>query len=221
MRLVLWSHRQLLRDRFGLTVVRSGLVHAVHRAARQYERLRRLARHACGAIRRSRRRNRVAGGRSRVWLWASVKPDTTAYASRTGAAFAQAARMLGAEYAGVQRAGRLGPLPPACPRGASDVPGGCAAPLPHDDAGPAVVSVGAPPGGAHYARSLPSGHCKRGRRPVRPAPPPALAARSSRLADVRRFAGRLDTEFAASLASFFDPTLDATNWRPEHAFSPP
>lgn len=47
-----------------------------------------------------------------------------------------------------------------------------------------------------------------------------LAARPSRLADARRFAVHLRTEFQAVFRFLFDPTLDATNWRAEHALRP-
>lgn len=47
-----------------------------------------------------------------------------------------------------------------------------------------------------------------------------LAARPSRVAAARRFASHLRTEFAAVFRFQFDPTLDATNWRAEHALRP-
>ena len=47
-----------------------------------------------------------------------------------------------------------------------------------------------------------------------------VAARPSRLADARRFATHLRTEFEAVFSFLFDPTLDATNWRAEHALRP-
>jgi transposase len=47
-----------------------------------------------------------------------------------------------------------------------------------------------------------------------------LPTRPSRLADARRFAAHLRTEFEAVFSFLFDPTLDATNWRAEHALRP-
>jgi hypothetical protein len=47
-----------------------------------------------------------------------------------------------------------------------------------------------------------------------------LDPRPSRLADARRFATHLRTEFEAVFSFLFDPTLDATNWRAEHALRP-
>jgi len=92
---------QLLRDRFGLTVTRGGLVHAVHRAARQaqptYEAL-------CATVRGSPvvtpdETGWKVGGHP-WWLWAFVTRDTTVYAIQAGRGFAQAAAVLGADYAG-------------------------------------------------------------------------------------------------------------------------
>lgn len=93
----------LLRDRFGLTVTRGGLVQAVHRAARQtqptYDAL-------CAHIRGSPvvtpdETGWNVGGHP-YWLWAfATTPTTTTYAIEDGRGFAQAARMLGADYAGV------------------------------------------------------------------------------------------------------------------------
>ena len=47
-----------------------------------------------------------------------------------------------------------------------------------------------------------------------------LDRRPSRLADARRFAIHLDAEYEAVFSFLFDPTLDATNWRAEHALRP-
>jgi transposase len=47
-----------------------------------------------------------------------------------------------------------------------------------------------------------------------------LARRPSRLADARRFATHLTAEYDAVFSFLFDPTLDATNWRAEHALRP-
>src|SRR6185436_19333654 len=46
------------------------------------------------------------------------------------------------------------------------------------------------------------------------------ARRPSQLADARRFAAHLSTEYHAVFSFLFDPTLDATNWRAEHALRP-
>jgi transposase len=92
----------LLRDRFGLTVTRGGLVHAVHRAARQaqptYDAL-------CETVRGSpvvtpdETGWKVAG--TLQWLWTVTTPDTTVYAIQPGRGFSQAATLLGEDFAGV------------------------------------------------------------------------------------------------------------------------
>lgn len=82
----------LFRQQYGLTVTCSGLVHAVHRAARQarptYDAL-------CDAVRGSpvftpdETGWKVAG--TLQWLWTVATPDTTVYAIQPGRGFAAAA----------------------------------------------------------------------------------------------------------------------------------
>src|SRR4051794_9234867 len=43
---------------------------------------------------------------------------------------------------------------------------------------------------------------------------------ASRVPDVQRFAAHLTREFTAIWSFLFDPTIDATNWRAEHAIRP-
>jgi transposase len=222
---------QLFRDRFGLTVTRGGLVHAVHRAARQaqptYAAL-------CATVRGSPvvtpdETGWKVGGHP-YWLWAFATPDTTTYAIEDGRGFAQAARMLGADYAGVlQRDGWAPyrqfihaahqtclahllrrcrtmmldhPYHPFAPRVQALLQAALATRDRHrhghvSDQGLAVAR-------GHYVNRLDR----------------LLAARPSRLADARRFAVHLRTEFEAVFSFLFDPTLDATNWRAEHALRP-
>ena len=47
-----------------------------------------------------------------------------------------------------------------------------------------------------------------------------LIAAPPSLVDAKRFAAHLDTEFAAVFAFLRDPSVDATNWRAEHAIRP-
>ena len=92
----------LLQQLYGLTVTRSGLVHAVHRAARQaaptYDAL-------CARVRGSPMVTpdetgwKVAGRLQ--WLWAFATPDTTVYRIQPGRGFEEAAAVLGADFAGV------------------------------------------------------------------------------------------------------------------------
>jgi len=222
---------QLLRDRFGLPVTRGGLVHAVHRAARQaqptYEGL-------CATIRGSPvvtpdETGWKVGGYL-YWLWAFATPETTVYAIQNGRGFAEAAAILGADYAGVlQRDGWapyrqftqaahqtcLAHLLRRCRtlrldyphhRFASRVDQLLRAALDTrarhqrgevSDQGLAVAR-------GHYINRL-------GR---------LLTARPSCLADARRFAAHLTAEYDAVFSFLFDPTLDVTNWRAEHALRP-
>ncbi len=221
----------LLRDRFGLTVTRGGLVHAVHRAARQaqptYAAL-------CATVRGSPvvtpdETGWKVGGHP-YWLWAFATPHTTTYAIEDGRGFAQAARMLGADYAGVlQRDGWAPyrqfvhaahqtclahllrrcrtmmldhPSHPFAPRVQALLQAALATRDRHrsghvSDQGLAVAR-------GHYVNRLDR----------------LLPTRPSRLADARRFAVHLRTEFEAVFRFLFDPTLDATNWRAEHALRP-
>ena len=92
----------LLRQQYGLTVSRSGLVHAVDRAGRR-------AQPTYAALREQIRRSPVVtpdetgwkvGGRLQ-WLWAAATPATTVYAIEPGRGYPQAAALLGNDFAGV------------------------------------------------------------------------------------------------------------------------
>ena len=222
---------QLLRDRFGLTVTRGGLVQAVHRAGRQtqptYAAL-------CAQVRGSpvvtpdETGWKVGGHPS--WLWAFATRDTTTYAIEDGRGFAQAARMLGADYAGVLQRDGWAPYRQFTAAAHQT----CLAHLlrrcrtmmldhPHHPFAPQVQALlqaalttrdrhrtgrvsdqGLAVARGHYVNRLSA----------------LLARRPSRLADARRFATHLRTEFEAVFSFLFDPTLDATNWRAEHALRP-
>ena len=47
-----------------------------------------------------------------------------------------------------------------------------------------------------------------------------VLGRTSRVANIERFAAHLRVEFGALFSFLFDPTLDATNWRAEQAIRP-
>jgi transposase len=222
---------QLLRERFGLRVSRGGLVHAVHRAARQtqptYEAL-------CDQVRGSPvvtpdETGWKVGGHP-YWLWAFATPDTTTYAITDGRGFAQAARMLGADYAGVLVRDGWAPyrqftqaahqtclvhLLRRCRTMMLDYP--------HHPFAPQVDRLlrAALATRDRYAAGRVSEHglaIARGAYVNRLST--LLGRRASRLADARRFATHLAAEFEAVFSFLFDPTLDATNWRAEHALRP-
>jgi transposase len=222
---------QVLRDRFGLTVTRGGLVHAVHRAARQAQ----PTYAALGAQVRGRpvvtpdETGWNVGGHP-YWLGAFAPPDTTTYAIEDGRGFAQAARMLGADYAGVlQRDGWapyrqfthaahqtcLAQLLRRCRTMMLDHPSHPFAPRMQALLQAALGTRDRQRAGhvSDHGLAVARGHdVTRLDR--------LLAARPSRLADARRCATHLRPEFEAIFSFLFDPTLDATNWRAEHALRP-
>lgn len=93
---------RLWRERLGLTITASGLVHAVRRAARHaqptYETLRATVR-GSPVVTPDETSWRVAA--DLWWLWAFVTPETTVYAIQPGRGLAQAATVIGLDYAGV------------------------------------------------------------------------------------------------------------------------
>jgi transposase len=221
----------LLRDRFGLSVTRGGLVHAVHRAARQaqptYAAL-------CAQVRASPavtpdETGWKVGGHP-YWLWAFATRDTTTYAIEDGRGFAQAARMLGADYAGVlQRDGWapyrqfthaahqtcLAHLLRRCRTMRLEYPQHRFAPQVDALLRAALATRDRVTAGTVSAHGL---AVARGAYVNRLGV--LLTRRPSRLADVRRFARHLTAEYDAVFSFLFDPTLDATNWRAEHALRP-
>ena len=221
----------LLHDRFGLTVTRGGLVHAIHRAARQaqptYETLRATVRGSpvVTVDETSWRVDAVL-----QWLWAWVTPQTTVYAILPGRGLAQAASVIGVDYPGVLQhdgwhsyrqfvdAGHqtcLAHLLRRCRTLLLDYPEHPfvtgvkdvlqAALATRDGARLGTVSVqGLAVARGQYVERL-------GR---------LLARRPSRHRRIALFQQHLVTEFAAIFSFLFDPTLDATNWRAEQALRP-
>ena len=92
----------LLRTQFGISVTPGGLVHVLHRAARQ-------AAPSYAALCQQVRNSPVVTpdetgwrvGAVRHWLWAFATPNTTVYAIRAGRGFDDAATILGTDFAGV------------------------------------------------------------------------------------------------------------------------
>lgn len=93
---------RLLREQFGLRITPGGLVHALHRVARQsgpsYAALRATVR---GSPMVSPDETGWKVAAHLEWLWAFATPDTTVYAILPGRGFEEAAEVLGADYAGV------------------------------------------------------------------------------------------------------------------------
>lgn len=220
----------LLQQLYGLTVTRSGLVHAVHRAARQaaptYDAL-------CARVRASPMVSpdetgwKVAGRLQ--WLWAFATPDTTVYRIQPGRGFEEAAAVLGADFAGVLVRDGWAPyrqftaaahqtclahLLRRCRLVAADHPHTTFA----TDV-QAILQQALAVRDRHHAGVV-SAHglaVVRGQLITRLA---ECLDRPSRVPDVQRFAAHLQREFAAVWSFMFDPTIDATNWRAEHAIRP-
>ena len=221
----------LLRDRFGLTVSRGGLVHAVHRAARQalptYEALCAQVRgspivtpdetgwkvgghpvlalglcdagndHLCDRGRprlrasRADARRRLCGVLQRDG-WAPYRQFTHAAHQTCLAHLLRRCRTMMLDY----------PHHPFAPQVQALLHAALATRHRHQhghvsDQGLAVAR------GAYVNRLA-----------------RLLDRRPSRLAEARRFAIHLSTEFEAVFSFLFNPTLDATNWRAEHALRP-
>lgn len=221
----------LLRARFGLTVTCGGLVHAVHRAARQarptYETLCTTVR-GSPAVTVDETSWRVAAVRQ--WLWAWVTRDTTVYAILPGRGIAQAAAVIGLDYPGVlQRDGWhsyrsftaaahqtcLAHLLRRCRALLLDYPG-----HPFVTAVKQVLQAALRTrdvyhtgGVSAHGLAVARGHYieRLGRLLARPRSPHR---------PIRLFHQHLVIEFEAIFSFLFDPTLDATNWRAEHALRP-
>lgn len=221
----------LLRDRCGLTVTRGGLVHAVHRAARQaqptYE-------HLCTTVRGSPVVT-VDETSWRVdavlqWLWAWVTAETTVYAILPGRGLAQAASVIGLDYPGVlQHDGWhsyryfttaahqtcLAHLLRRCRTLRLDYPDHPFETAVNDLLQAALATRDAYHAGSMSAQGL---AVARGHYVARLAR--LLARRPSRHRPIALFQHHLRTEFTAIFSFLFDPTLDATNWRAEQALRP-
>lgn len=215
---------------FGLTVTPGGLVHALHRAARQaaptYDALLDTVRHS-RVVAPDETGWRV--GTELHWLWVAATPTTTVYAIQPGRGFDEAAALLGADFAGAlvrdgwapyrqfDRAAHqtcLSHLLRRCHELQTDHP---RAPLPFHVQ--AVLQQALHLRDRHAA-GLVSAHgvaVARGHLQARLA---TVLDQPSTVPAVRRFAAHLDREWTALFSFLYDPTIDATNWRAEQALRP-
>jgi transposase len=221
----------LFQQQYGLTITRSGLVHAVHRAARQ---ARPTYTALCQRVRGSpvvtpdETGWKVAGRLH--WLWAVATPDTTVYRIQAGRGYPEAARLLGRRFAGIIVRDGWAPYR----RFDRALHQTCLAHLlrrakqlhaDHPRAGfSSAVREGLQRALAlrdRYLAGQVSAHglaVARGRLLERLN---RLLDRPGTVADVRRFAAHLATEWPALFTFLFDATtIDATNWRAEHALRP-
>jgi len=220
----------LLQQLYGLTVTRSGLVHAVHRAARQaqptYEAL-------CAQVRGSPMVSpdetgwKVAGVLQ--WLWAFATPTATVYRIQPGRGFAEAADVLGADFAGVLVRDGWAPYRQFTAAAHQT----CVAHLlrrcrvvtadhPHSPFGAdvqAILQQALAVRDRHQAGTM-SAHGVSVARGHLIARLDARLAQPSGVRDIQRFARHLSREFTAIWSFLFDPSIDATNWRAEQAIRP-
>ena len=220
----------LFRERFSLQITRGGLVHALHRAARQgqpsYAALRATIR---GSPTVSPDETGWRVDAMLAWLWAFATGDTTVYAILPGRGFEEAASVLGKDYAGgLSRDGWA-----VYRQFVQAVHQTCLAHLlrrcrelrevhPHASL-PAQVEALLKRALAVRNR-LESGEISaRGAAIVAgrlSAELLAVLERPSTLPAIERFAKHLATEFVAVFNFLVHPGLDATNWRAEQAIRP-
>ena len=220
----------LLRQHYGIRVSSSGLVRAVHRAARRaeptYNDLRRQLRNS--PVVTSDETGWKVGGYLR-WLWAGVSEKTTVYLIQPGRGYEEAAHLLGPDFAGVlirdgwaayrrftrathqscfahllRRGQTLGRDHPRS-RIAADIHARLKQALCLRDAARAGELSRDDLGEALEA--LAAGLA---RRLLHPGPLP----------DVRCFAKHLTSEWKALFTFLRNPAVDATNWRAEQAIRP-
>lgn len=222
---------RLFRDRFALHVTPGGLVHALHRAADRasptYEALRAQVRQS--AVVSPDETGWKVGGQLH-WLWAFATPDTTVYAILPGRGFEEAASVLGRDFAGTLVRDGWSPyrrfdhavhqtclahLLRRCRLLVGDHREYHFAPRVHRILRHALVVRDRYRAGAISARGLAvaRGHLHNQLN--------ALIERPGRRRVARNFAAHLAVEFPAVFTFLLDPdTIDATNWRAEHALRP-
>jgi transposase len=221
----------LLRDRFALTVTRGGVVHAVHRAARQaqptYDTL-------CATVRGSpvvtvdETSWRVDAVLQWLWVWATG--DTTVYAILPGRGLAQAASVIGLDYPGVLQhdgwhsyryftaAAHQTCLAHLLRRSRALL-------LDYPDhawitAVKAILQAALATRDGYHTGAVSAHGLAVARGQYLERLGRLLARQPSRHRRLALFQQHLVNEFPAIFSFLFDPTLDATNWRAEQALRP-
>jgi transposase len=221
----------LLRDRFGVHVTRGALVHVCARTAVRatptYHAL-------CAQVRDSPVVSpdetgwKVAG--TLHWLWAFATADTTVYAIRPGRGFVDAATILGEDFAGVLTRDGWAPYR----RFVHADHQSC---LAHLSRRARLLQNDHPrsPFAARIQHRLQQALALRDRHMAGDVSAHGLAIARGRLLEqtldlltstrstipaVQRFLTHLTTEASALFTFLGDPTIEATNWRAEHAIRP-
>jgi transposase len=221
----------LLRDRFGLRVTRGALVQicarAAARAAPTYDAL-------CAQVRGSPVVSpdetgwKVAG--TLHWLWAFTTRHTTVYAIRAGRGYPDAASVLGADFGGVLVRDGWAPyrrfvhahhqtcLAHLLRRARllrQDHPRSPFATRVHHQLQQALALRDRHAAGAVSAHGLAIARSRLLAHML-----DLLTTTRSAIPAVQRFAAHLTVEASALFTFLGDPTIDATNWRAEHAIRP-
>ena len=164
------------------------------------------------------------------WLWAFVTPATTVYAIQPGRGLAQAAAVIGHDYAGVlQRDGWqsyrqfhaalhqtcLAHLLRRCRILLLDYPQ-----QPFVAAVKAILQAALATRERYRCGAISTHGLAIARGQLIERLGRLLARTPSRRVQVQRFQAHLIVEFDAIFSFLFDPTLDATNWRAEQALRP-
>ena len=220
----------LLYRRFGLKITRSGLVQAMHRAAERaapsYEVLCKTVRGSPMVV------PDETGWKVNAklwWLHVFTTPETTVYSIAEGRGFAEAAAILGKDFDGTlvrdgwapyrqflnaEHQTCLAHLLRRCGELIEDHP---QARLPRKVKKLLLAALELR---ARFQREEITRHglnVARGKiteKMVRAIESPG------KIADMKRFAGHLTTEFMALFTFLFDPAIDATNWRAETGLRP-
>lgn len=218
------------QQQFGLTVTPGGLVHALHRAARQ-------AAPTYTALRDTVRQSAVVTpdetgwrvGAELHWLWVAATPSTTVYAIAPGRGFDEAAALLGADFRGVlvrdgwapyrqfDQAAHQSCVQHLLRRARDLQTDHPRAPLPYQVQD--VFQQALQLRDRHVAGEV-SDHglaVARGQLETRLS---TLLDQSSTVPAVRRFAAHLNREWPALFSFLHDSTIPATNWQAEQAIRP-
>jgi transposase len=220
----------VLRERFGLHVTAGGLVHVLHRAARQAApTYAALCDHVRGSPMVTPDETGWRVGAVLHWLWAFATPDTIVYAIRPGRSFEDAVTILDSQYDGVLIRDGWAPyrhyvhaIHQTC--------------LEHLIRRCRTIRQDHPrsPWASAVEQVLRDGMALRDRRDADALSDHGLAvargqllARLTALIDTvpplpatQRFAAHLTTELPAVFAFLWEPGIDATNWRAEQAIRP-